>query len=75
MFDFRFFEIYRSSEYMSLIFDGILISSSLTIISGGLGFIIAFIYLIVYVYNGRKNIIAEEPLITNLMDYEPPNEL
>ena len=43
MFDFRFFEIYRSSEYMSLIFDGILISSSLTIISGGLGFIIAFI--------------------------------
>ena len=43
MFDFRFFEIYRSSEYMSLIFDGILISSSLTIISGGLGFLIAFI--------------------------------
>ena len=42
MFDFRFFEIYRSSEYMSLILDGILISSSLTIISGGLGFIIAF---------------------------------
>ena len=43
MFDFRFFEIYRSSEYMSLIFEGILISSSLTIISGSLGFIIAFI--------------------------------
>ena len=29
---------------MSLIFDGILISSSLTIISGGLGFIVAFIF-------------------------------
>ena len=43
MFDFRFFEIYRSSEYMNLIFDGILISSSLTVISGGLGFIIAFL--------------------------------
>ena len=43
MFDFRFFEIYRSSEYMNLIFDGILISSSLTVISGFLGFIIAFI--------------------------------
>ena len=43
MFDFRFFEIYRSSEYMSLLLEGILISSSLTIISGGLGFIIAFI--------------------------------
>ena len=43
MFDFRFFEIYRSSEYINLILDGILISSSLTIISGCLGFIIAFI--------------------------------
>ena len=43
MFDFRFFEIYRSSEYMGLIFDGILISSRLTVISGTLGFIIAFL--------------------------------
>ena len=43
MFEFRFFEIYRSSEYVSLIFDGILISSSLTIISGSFGFVIAFI--------------------------------
>ena len=43
MFDFRFFEIYRSSEYVGLIFDGILISSSLTVIAGTLGFIIAFL--------------------------------
>ena len=43
MFDFRFYEIYRSSEYMNLLFDGILISSSLTITSGILGFMIAFI--------------------------------
>ena len=43
MFDFRFFEIYRSSEYMFLILDGILISSSLTLISAVLGFILAFI--------------------------------
>ena len=42
LFDFRFFEIYRSSEYLHLILDGILISSSLTIASGFLGFIIAF---------------------------------
>ena len=42
MFDFRFFEIYRSSEYLYLILDGILISSCLTIASGFLGFIIAF---------------------------------
>ena len=43
MFDFRFFEIYRSSEYVGLIFDGIIISSSLTVTSGTLGFIIAFL--------------------------------
>ena len=43
MFDFRFYEIYRSLEYMNLLFDGILISSSLTITSGILGFIIALI--------------------------------
>ncbi len=42
MFDFRFFEIYRSSEYLHLILDGILISSCLTIASGFFGFIIAF---------------------------------
>ncbi len=49
MFDFRFFEIYRSSEYMGLIFDGILISSSLTVISGSIGFIIAFL-LAAFIY-------------------------
>ena len=43
MFDFRFFEIYRSSEYVGMIFDGIIISSSLTVISGTIGFIIAFL--------------------------------
>ena len=42
MFEFRFFEIYRSAEYLYLILDGILISSSLTIVSGFFGFIIAF---------------------------------
>lgn len=39
------------------------------------GFILAFVYLIVYVYNERKKIISEEPLITNLMEYEPPSGL
>ena len=42
MIDFRFFEIYRSSEYLTLLFEGVLISSSLTVVSGLLGFIIAF---------------------------------
>ena len=41
--DFRFFEIYRSSEYLNLLFEGILISSSLTAVSGLLGFIIAIL--------------------------------
>ncbi len=43
MFELRFFEVYRSEEYLSLLFDGILISAGLTVASGILGFIIAFI--------------------------------
>lgn len=43
MFDFRFFEIYRSSEFVSLLLDGVFVSASLTIASGLLGFIIAFL--------------------------------
>lgn len=43
MFELRFFEIYRSEEYLALLFDGVLISAGLTITSGFLGFIVAFI--------------------------------
>ena len=43
MFEFRFFEIYRSTEYLELLLDGILISSGLTISAGIIGFILAFI--------------------------------
>ena len=43
MFELRFFEIYRSEEYLTLLLDGIFISAGLTISSGVLGFIIAFI--------------------------------
>ena len=37
----RFFEIYRSSEYLGLLFDGILISSLLTITAGIFGIVLA----------------------------------
>ena len=37
----RFFEIYRSSEYLGLLLDGILISSLLTITAGIFGIVLA----------------------------------
>ena len=43
MFELRFFEIYRSQEYLSLLLDGILVSTALTIFGGIFGFVIAFI--------------------------------
>ncbi len=39
----RFFEIYRSSEYLGLLFDGILISAGLTIAAGLLGVALALV--------------------------------
>ena len=41
--DLRFFEIYRSGEYMSLILDGALTSLGLTIAAGIAGFMVAFL--------------------------------
>ena len=43
MFEFRFFEIYRSEEYLSLLLDGILVTSSLTIASSIAAFLIAIL--------------------------------
>ena len=43
MFELRFFEIYRSQEYLNLLLDGILISNALTITAGIVGFIFAFL--------------------------------
>lgn len=43
VFELRFFEIYRSLEYVGLLFEGLLISSGLTIAAGIFGFILAFI--------------------------------
>ena len=43
MFELRFFEIYRSEEFVNLLIEGILVSTGLTISAGIFGFIIAFI--------------------------------
>ena len=43
MFELRFFEIYRSEEYLLLLLEGIGVSTSLTIGAGVMGFLLAFI--------------------------------
>ncbi len=43
MSDFRFFEIYRSSEYLELLLNGILISGALTVSAGVMGFVVALV--------------------------------
>ena len=49
MMEFRFFEIYRSVEYLELLMEGILVSAGLTLFAGVLGFILAFI-LAAFIY-------------------------
>ena len=44
MFELRFFEIYRSLEYINLLLEGILISTGLTISAGIAGFFFAFLF-------------------------------
>ena len=46
MFELRFFEIYRSLEYMNLLLEGILISTGLTITAGIAGFFFAFLFAV-----------------------------
>ena len=43
MFELRFFEIYRSEEYLLLLIEGIGVSTALTIAAGAMGFSLAFI--------------------------------
>ena len=43
MFELRFFEIYRSEEYILLLLEGIGVSTALTIGAGAMGFLLAFI--------------------------------
>ena len=43
MFELRFFEIYRSEEYLLLLIEGIGVSTALTIGAGAMGFSLAFI--------------------------------
>ena len=46
MFELRFFEIYRSLEYMNLLMEGILISTGLTITAGIAWFFFAFLFAV-----------------------------
>ena len=46
MFEFRFFEIYRSEEYLTLLLDGLLVTGSLTIASSIAAFFIAILIAI-----------------------------
>jgi len=41
--DLRFFELYRSAEYMTLLLDGTLVSAGLTLAAGVFGFLLAFL--------------------------------
>ena len=47
MFELRFFEIYRSSEYVGLLLDGLLVTGGLSLIAGAAGFLVAIIFAMV----------------------------
>ena len=47
MFEFRFFEIYRSAEYIELLLNGILVSGMLSVVAGIMGFLIASVLAII----------------------------
>ena len=75
MFELRFFEIYRSQEYLSLLLDGILVSTALTIFGGIFGFIIAFIlavliywrvFVISFISSCYVDFIRNTPLIVQI---------
>ena len=40
--EFRFFEIYRSAEYVNLILEGTAVSAAITLAAGIFGFLVAF---------------------------------
>ena len=47
MFELRFFEIYRSSEYVGLLLDGLLVTGGLSLGAGAAGFLVAIIFAMV----------------------------
>ena len=47
MFELRFFEIYRSSEYVGLLLDGLLVTGGLSLGAGAAGFLLAIIFAMV----------------------------
>ena len=47
MFELRFFEIYRSSDYVGLLLDGLLVTGGLSLGAGAAGFLVAIIFAMV----------------------------
>lgn len=47
MFELRFFEIYRSSEYVGLLLDGLYVTGGLSLGAGAAGFLVAIIFAMV----------------------------
>ena len=71
----RFFEIYRSAEYLGLIFGGAITSLGLTIAAGVLGFLLAFLLAVLrfkeipvlqYIAAAYIDFIRNTPLIVQL---------
>ena len=71
----RFFEIYRSAEYLGLIFGGAITSLGLTITAGVLGFLLAFLLAVLrfkeipvlqYIAAAYIDFIRNTPLIVQL---------
>ena len=51
MFDLRFYEIYRSEEFLLLLWEGILLTSTISISGGVLGFALALLLAIIRYWN------------------------
>lgn len=75
MFTLRFFEIYRSEEYIYILLEGVFVTLSLSIISGVFGFIIAILIALIkfkkiFILNKLSDVFIEiirnTPLIVQL---------
>ena len=73
--EFRFFEIYRNTEYIYLLIEGLTITFSLTVLAGTIGFCLAIllagvryenIYLLASVSSSYTEFIRNTPLIVQL---------
>ena len=75
MFELRFFEIYRSSEYVGLLLDGLLVTGGLSMGAGAAGFFVAILFAMIRYWRfpilrdiaaGYVEFIRNTPLIVQL---------